>query len=108
MRLTRAAGPEEQCVFPFAEKSAGSQVENQTAIHLRIEGEVEVVQGLLRVAEGSLFAPPFEQSLAAPGQLIGDQARDQTWASSPGAVSMTAQASGDGLPCSFRTKRRTL
>jgi|ERR1017187_820861 hypothetical protein len=77
MRLTRATGPEEQSVFPFADESAGSQVENQTAIHLRIEGEVEVVQGLLWVAEGSLFTPPFEQSLAAPGQLVRDQARDQ-------------------------------
>jgi hypothetical protein len=31
----------------------------------------------LRIAEGGLFAPPFEQPLTAPGQLIGDQARDQ-------------------------------
>src|ERR1017187_1271657 len=51
--------------------------ERKATIHLRIEGEVEVVQGLVRVAEGGLFAAPVEQPIAAPGQLIGDQARDQ-------------------------------
>ena len=30
-----------------------------------------------RVAKVGLFAAPFEQSVAAPGQFVGDQARDQ-------------------------------
>ena len=52
-------------------KAHGGQVEDQTAIHLRVEGEVEVVQRLLRVAEGGLFAPPLQQPIAAPGQFVG-------------------------------------
>ncbi len=32
---------------------------------------------LLRVAEGGLFAPAFQQSVAAAGQFVADQARDQ-------------------------------
>ena len=58
-------------------KAHGGEVEDQTAIHLRIEVEVEVVERLLRIAEGGLFAPPLQQAVAAPGQLVGDQARDQ-------------------------------
>jgi len=77
VRFTGAAGAEEQRIFPFVDKGAGGQIENQTAIHLRIEGEVEVVQRLVWVAEGGLFAAPVEQPLTAPGQLVGDQARDQ-------------------------------
>jgi hypothetical protein len=36
-----------------------------------------VVQGLLRIAEGGLLAPSLQQAVAAPGQFVGDQARDQ-------------------------------
>ena len=70
-------GPEKQCVFALADEGARGQVEDQTAIHLRIEVEVEVVERLLRIAEGGLFAPALQQSVAAPGQFVGDQARDQ-------------------------------
>ena len=58
-------------------KRARSQVEDQAAIHLGIEVEVEVVERLLRVAEGGLLAPPLQQAVTAPGQFVGDQARDQ-------------------------------
>jgi hypothetical protein len=37
------AWAEKQRVFPLRKERAGGQVKNQTAIHLRIEGEVEVV-----------------------------------------------------------------
>jgi len=49
----------------------------QTAIHLGIEGEVEVVQCLVGVAECSLFAPPLQKALTAPGQFVGDQGRNE-------------------------------
>ena len=39
--------------------------------------EIEVVERLLWIAEGGLFAPPLQQSVAAPGQFVGDQTRDQ-------------------------------
>src|SRR5271167_674147 len=77
MRFTSAARAEKQCVFPLANEGTRCQVENQTTIHLRIEGEVEVVQRSVRVAEGGLFAAPIEQPLAAPAQLVSDQTRDQ-------------------------------
>ncbi len=71
------AGAEKQRVFPLSDEGAGGQIEDQTAIHLRVETEVEIIQSSLRVAEGCLFAPPFQQPVAAPGQFVRDQARDQ-------------------------------
>jgi hypothetical protein len=75
--LARAAGTEKQGVFPLADESARGQVEHQTAIHLGIEGEVKVVQRPVGIAERSLFTAPLQQALAAPGQFICDQTRDQ-------------------------------
>jgi hypothetical protein len=75
--LARATRSKEQCVFALADESASSQVVDQTAIHLGIEVEVEVIERLLRIPEGGLLAPPFQQAVAAPAQLVGDQARDQ-------------------------------
>ena len=72
--LARTTRPKKQCVFTLADEGAGGKVEHQTAIHLRIEVEVEVVERLLRIAEGGLFAPPLQQAVAAPRQLVGDQA----------------------------------
>jgi hypothetical protein len=40
----------------------GGQIEDQTAIHLGIEGEVEVVEGFLRIAKPGLLAPAFQQT----------------------------------------------
>jgi len=57
MRFTRAARAEEQCVLSLADEDTGRQVEHQASIHLRVEGEVEVVQSLMRISEGGLFAP---------------------------------------------------
>ena len=42
MSLDRRA--KKQRVFALADEPAGGQIEDQTAIHLRIEGEVEVVE----------------------------------------------------------------
>jgi hypothetical protein len=67
-------GPSKQCIFAPADEGACGQVEYQAAIHLGIEVEVEVVKRLLRIAEGGLLAPPLQQAVAAPGQLVGDQA----------------------------------
>src|SRR4029434_365688 len=75
--LAGAAWPEKQRIFALADEGARGQVEDQAAIHLGIEVEVEVVKRLLRIAEGCLLAPSLQQAVAAPGQFVGDQARDQ-------------------------------
>src|SRR5580698_8593696 len=75
--LAGTAGAEKQSVLPLPDKGAGGQIEDQTAIHLRVETEVEIIQSSLRVAEGCLLAPPLQQTVAAPGQFVRDHARDQ-------------------------------
>ena len=72
-----AARTQEQRIFPLADERAGGQVENQAAVHLRVEVEIEVVQALFGVAERGLFAAAVEQALAAPREFVGDQTRNQ-------------------------------
>jgi hypothetical protein len=42
------------------DESAGGQIEDQATIHLLIEVEVELVEGLLGVSKLGLFVPAFE------------------------------------------------
>ena len=58
-------------------KRAGGQIEDQAAIHLRVEIEVEVVERLVGIAEAGLFAPPFQEPVRAPRQLVGDERGEQ-------------------------------
>ena len=75
--LSRPTWTQEKCIFPLADEGTGGQVKHQAAIHLRVESEVEVVQSLVRVAEGRMFAPAIQESLAAAGKLVTHQTRDQ-------------------------------
>src|SRR3954447_16983812 len=77
MTFPRSAWTQEKCVFPLADESTSSQIEYQAAIHLRVEGEVEVVQSLVRITKSGLFAPAVQESLAAAGKLVAHQAGDQ-------------------------------
>jgi len=59
------------------DEGRGRQIENQTAIHLGIEGEVEVIEGFLRIAKLSLLAPTFQQAVATTSKFVGNQTGDQ-------------------------------
>src|SRR5215472_7803771 len=48
-------------------------MENQTAIHLSVEGEVEVVESSLRITKLGLLPAAFEQSVTAPPQFVRHQ-----------------------------------
>jgi len=52
-------------------------LEDQTAVDHGVESEIEVIQRLGRITEAGLLAPPFQQSVGAARQLIGDQTGDQ-------------------------------
>jgi hypothetical protein len=58
--LARAAGAEKQRVFSFGDESASRQIEHQTAVHLGIESEVEVIERAVGVAEAGLFAAALQ------------------------------------------------
>jgi hypothetical protein len=53
------------------------QIEDETAIDLFVEVEVEVLQGPLRVAKLGLFAPALQKPPTSTGEFIGYQAGDQ-------------------------------
>src|ERR1700686_2389201 len=58
-------------------EGAGSEVEDQAAVDLGVEGKIKIIQRLLRIAELSLFAASFQEAIAAPKQLVRDQAGHQ-------------------------------
>ena len=53
------------------DEGGGRQIENQTAIHLGIEGEVEVIEVFLWIAKLGLLAPTFQQAIAATDKFVG-------------------------------------
>src|SRR5208282_3270946 len=75
--LAGAGWAEKQGIFVARDEGAGGEVEDQAAIHLLVESEVEVVESLLGVAELSLLFPPLQQALTPQGEFVGDQARQQ-------------------------------
>jgi hypothetical protein len=78
------------------DEGAGGQLEDQTAIHLFVEVEVEVVEGPERVAELGLFAPALQHAVGAAGEFIGDQAGEIQAMDRPGP---DAGAFPAPLPC---------
>ena len=58
LRQVAFAGParaEKQRVFALVDEGSRGQIEDQAAIHFRIEGEVEVIESPIGVAKGGLF-----------------------------------------------------
>jgi hypothetical protein len=55
-----STGAEKQRVFALVDECGGGQVEHQTAIHFRIEGEVEVIESPVGIAKGGLFTAALE------------------------------------------------
>jgi hypothetical protein len=72
-----ASGTKKQRVFSPADERGGGQIEDQTAIHFWVEGEVEVIQCSIGIAERGLFAATIEQAIRAAREFVGDQTRDQ-------------------------------
>src|SRR5690349_16301428 len=77
MAFARTAGAKKERILPPANECGGGEIENETTIHFRIKTEVKIIQSSLRVAECSLFATSFEQTVAAACQFVVDEDRDQ-------------------------------
>ena len=75
--LAGAGWAEKQGIFVARDEGASGQIEDQAAIHLLVESEVEVVESLLGVAELGLLFPPLQQAFSTQGEFVGDQARQQ-------------------------------
>jgi hypothetical protein len=77
MAFPAAGWTEKQGIFMAGDESARGQVEDQAAIHLLVEVEVEVVERLLRITKLRLLTSPLQQTLTSFGQLVGDRAGEQ-------------------------------
>src|SRR5437868_12419214 len=77
MTFSGAASTEKKCIVALADEATSSQIEDQAAVHFRIEGEVEVVERLVRIAKVRLLAPAFQQPITPAGEFIRHQARNQ-------------------------------
>jgi hypothetical protein len=61
----------------FGNEAASSEIEDETAVHLRIESEVEVIQCAMRTSKTSLLATPFQQSIRARAEFVGNQTGEE-------------------------------
>src|ERR1700758_912358 len=59
------------------DEGASGEIEDETAIHLLVEVEVEVIEGLLGIAELGLLFSPLQQTLTTTGEFVREQAGDQ-------------------------------
>ena len=78
-----------------SDEGSGGQVEDQTAIHLLVEVEVEVVEGPLRVAKLGLLGPALQQTIAATSEFVRDQAGEEV--DGGRALQKAASSKGFGL-----------
>src|SRR5437762_459609 len=57
-------------VLARGEEAAGGEREDEVAVHLFVEGEVEAVEGLVGVAKLGLLEPAGEEAIGAAGEFV--------------------------------------
>ena len=70
-------GPRKSASSRLANESGGGEVEDEAAVHLRVEGEVEIVERTIGIPEAGLLAPALQQAIGPAFQFVGDQAGDE-------------------------------
>jgi len=73
MALAGSWRAEQERVLGPCDEATRSQLEGQLPVHLLVEIEVEAVEGLVRVAEASLFDPALDQPVLTALQLVRDE-----------------------------------
>ena len=68
--LPGAGRPEEQAVLVRGDEAAGGELEDEPAIHLLVEVEVEGVEGLAAVTEAGLRDAAGEEPILAAQELV--------------------------------------
>ncbi|WNZ62690.1 hypothetical protein QEG98_02360 [Myxococcus sp. MxC21-1] len=75
--LAGAWRAEEERVLASLHEAAGGQLEDEAAIHLLVEVEVEAVERLSRVAEGALLEAALDEAVASASQLVVDEGGEE-------------------------------
>ena len=74
------AGPgrsEEESVFALGDEAGGGELEDERAVDLLVEGEVEAVERAVGISEAGLLVAPGEQPVLAALEFVGDERGDQ-------------------------------
>ena len=75
--LARTGLADEQDVFALGDEACGGELEDERAVDLLVEGEVEAVERAVGVPESGLFVPAGEQAVLAALELVGDERGEQ-------------------------------
>ena len=73
MALAGAGGPRKSASSCCVDEAAGGELEDERAVDLLVEVEVEGVERLVRVAEAGLLDAPREQAILPARQLVADE-----------------------------------
>ena len=87
MTLARTGLAEQECVFALGNEPRGGELEDEGAVDLLVEGEVEAVERAVGVAKARLLVSPGEQPVLAALELVGDERREQVERAAPSARS---------------------
>jgi hypothetical protein len=71
--LPRARPAEEEPVLPLGDEATGGELEDEGAVHLLVEVEIEGVERLAGIAEAGLFEATLEEPVLALQQLVLDE-----------------------------------
>jgi hypothetical protein len=75
--LAGSGRPQKQPVGMLGDKVAGREFEDEAAVELLIEVEIEGVQPLVRVAEARLLNAAGEQPVLAAEELVADEGGEE-------------------------------
>jgi hypothetical protein len=78
MALPGAGPAKEQSVGMLGNPARGGELEDEGAVHLLVELEVEAVQALADVAEAGLLEATIEQAILAADEFVLDEAGEET------------------------------
>ena len=68
--LARTGWADQEDVFALGDETRGGELEDQRAVDLLVEGEVEAVERAFGVAEAGLLVAPGEQPVLAPLEFV--------------------------------------
>jgi hypothetical protein len=84
--LSGARRAEEESVLATVDELAGGELEEEAAIHLLVEIEVEGVEGLVGLAKPGLLDAALEEPIGADGELVADEGREKVDGRHPGGL----------------------
>jgi hypothetical protein len=75
--LAATRRPQKQGVGVLGDPARGGELEDEGAVHLLVEVEVEGIETLVQVAEAGLLHAPLEEAILAAEEFLLDEAREE-------------------------------